>query len=134
MNDKNFIDWENYVFGFGYGTGEEYTLKALKTFLYYCKLNGYGYHVLETTVTPTVAWLLINILCHADILEYGTSLRFGWLTEKGKLLRKFMLSKTEDELYEMVNVDQDYVYCYPDYCNCDLPKGVTCNNPLFKAS
>jgi hypothetical protein len=33
LSDKNFIGWEGDVFGFGYGTGEQYTLKALKDFM-----------------------------------------------------------------------------------------------------
>jgi hypothetical protein len=36
MTDKNFIDWESQVFGYGYGTGEEYTLKALQVFIEHC--------------------------------------------------------------------------------------------------
>jgi len=130
MKDKHFIDWESHVFGFGYGTGEQYTLKALKEFLVLCEPGkNYDYQVLEKKLTPTIAWLMINILSHADIIEYGTSPRFGWLTTKGELLRKFMLHKKIDDLYEMVNVDSEYIHCYPDYCNCE----VKCENPMFKA-
>lgn len=131
LTNKHFIDWESSVFGYGYGTGEEYTLTALKRFLELCNKNeehGYNYEILEKELTPTTAWLLINILCHADIIEYGTSPRFGWLTEKGDYLKEFIDKKTAEDLYEMVNVDSDYVHCYPDHCNCE----VNCNNPMFK--
>ncbi|GAG02270.1 unnamed protein product, partial [marine sediment metagenome] len=30
--EEQFIDWESEVFGFGYGSGEEHILKALKEF------------------------------------------------------------------------------------------------------
>jgi len=29
IENKQFIDWEAHTFGFGYGTGEQYTIPAL---------------------------------------------------------------------------------------------------------
>jgi len=79
-----FRDWESHVFGYGYGTGEAYVIPVLKTFLEHCNegyyKHSYQYDVLEKAVTAPVAWLLINTLCHADIIEYGTSPRYAWLT------------------------------------------------------
>jgi hypothetical protein len=134
MKNKHFIDWESETFGYGYGSGEVWTIPALRKFLELCNEgdyeHAYNHEVLEKKLKSTVAWLLINILCHADIIEYGTSPRYGWLTKKGELLKSFMANKTEDELLEMISVDQYYNHCYKDYCNCDSP----CNNPLFYES
>lgn len=130
LSDKHFIDWEAQVFGFGYGTGEVHTLAALKSLLEAAHENcSYGYRNFEKAVGELPAWLLINTLCHADIIDYGTSPRFGWLTDKGKLLRDYVRTKTAEELYALVAMrDDDYIHCYPDYCNCDAP----CLNPMFK--
>ena len=133
LTDKSFIDWEVEYFGFGYGTGEEFTLKALKKF--FSKFgNGYDHRDVEKAFGELSAWLLINILCGADIIEYGTSPRFGWFTEKGELLRDYIKSKKNDELYNLImDTDENYIYCGKDYCNCGkeskLEKCI--NNQLF---
>lgn len=88
--EQNFADWEGNAFGFGYGTGEPHTLRALKGFFDALGTeNGahcYNYEKLEEALTAPVAWLLINILCRhgADVIEYGTSPRYGWLTTEGE--------------------------------------------------
>ena len=103
MNDKEFRKWENEVFGYGYGTGEAHTVRAVKAFFAACPAKGnYDYSMLENELSPVVFWLLLNIFAHADIIEYGTSPRFGWLTSKGKQIQNYVLSKTDDELYEIV--------------------------------
>jgi len=131
MTDKHFIDWEHEVFGFGYGTGEQHTLGALKSFIEYCNegeyKHAYDYERIEKALTPAVAWLMINILCKADILDYGTSPRYGWLSEKGEILKTYVEMRSADELYNLTSVDQDYHHCYKDHCNCESP----CDNPLF---
>lgn len=136
ITDKNFIDWESHVFGYGYGTGEIETLKVLKTFIELC--NGgtggqYDYGVLAMELTPEVTWLLINTLCHCGIIEYGTSTRYGWLTKAGVMLKEYLAGKTFEELYEIISVDEDFDLCSPDCCNCgdNVGKKIDCN-PLFK--
>lgn len=126
ITDKHFADWESWAFGYGYGTGEPHTLGALRDFLAAFE-SSYDYERLENTLGERVAWLLINTLCHADILEYGTSPRYGWLTERGRVLREFVAGKSLDELYAMTCRDESAVVCSPDYCNCEAP----CKNPLF---
>lgn len=135
--DQSFADWEGHAFGFGYGTGEPHIFAALKTFLH----NTYGdqgasyeYEALEKELTPTVAWLMINALCRVDIIEYGSSPRYGWLTEQGLLLRSYCGNKPVDDLYELIQVPEDYVHCYPDVCNCGpagYQEGVKCPNPFW---
>lgn len=135
ITDKNFIDWESTVFGYGYGTGEEFTLKALIEFFNNCFkedsiLLKYDYEIMETKLGSTVAWLMINILAKANIIEYGTSPRYGWLTKAGEFLYEYVKTKNFDELYDIVmSTDEDYDYCYPDHCECD--KGIDECNPLF---
>lgn len=132
--ERHFAEWHAHVFGFGYGTGEEHILPALAAFLTAIPHEGpYDYQSIETAVTPTVAWLLINTLCQADIIEYGTSPRFGWLTKEGRALRDFVNTKTTEQLYELATMD-GLDYCAPDLCNCG-PNGYTpkklCHNPFW---
>jgi hypothetical protein len=134
--EQSFADWEGHTFGFGYGTGEPHILRALKGFFDAFGVddrpNSYNYEALEEAVTAPVAWLLINRLCQVDIIEYGTSPRFAWLTKEGEALRTFLASKTVGELEEIVGANDDH--CYPDACNCGLTgyeKGRVCYNPFW---
>ena len=100
--DDHFRDWESDTFGYGYGTGEEYIIPALREFMVTCPDGGcYDHSVLEADLGRAVAWLLINTLCHCGIIEYSTSPRYGWLSKEGKALKDYMLSKTVSELYEI---------------------------------
>jgi hypothetical protein len=134
--DQCFSDWEGHVFGFGYGTGEPYILPVLKQFLSECPIDGAYDHVkLEATLSPPVAWLLINMLAGANVLEYGTSPRFGWLTPQGIRLKEYVGSKTVDELVDLVCRDEDYTPCYPTACNCGpdgYEEGRKCENPFWR--
>jgi len=102
---KMYLAIEDKLFGFGYGTGEQYTLQALKGIMN--NLNSdkrtYDFELFEQHLTPTIAWLMINALCRVDIFDYGTSPRFGWLSEKGEELRDFLEKHTIDELCEILN-------------------------------
>ena len=132
--DQFFSDWETSALGYGYGSGEEHILKALKTFFALCPSGdadsrGYDYKVLEQELTPTVAWLLINLLCKWDILEYGTSPRYAWMTDQGYAMKKYFDERTLEQLCEACSHDENYSECYPDACNCDGPK--MCANPFW---
>ena len=136
--DENWIDWEGHAFGFGYGSGEPHTIAALKRFMELAPVDGaYDYAVLESELTPTVAWLLINLLCRSDVdmLEYGTSPRYAWLTARGKALKAYMATKSIDDLVELTcGHDEDYAICYPDTCNCGpngYEAGKRCPNPFW---
>lgn len=127
--DDYFTDWEAHVFGYGYGSGEEHVIPALKRFFVLCPANsGYDYQTLEVKLTPAVAWLLINVLAHADLLEYGTSPRYAWLTERGRALKQYLDSKSAEELQAILARDYDR-HCYPDHCNCD---DGPCHNPFWR--
>lgn len=136
--EDSFKDWESSAFGFGYGSGEPYVIPALRTFLEHCTgLGGtaYDYAEMERLLGPVATWLLISALCRADILEYGTSPRFGWLTPHGKRLQDFMLSKSADGLVEIACAEREgYDVCYPDVCNHGpdgYVAGRVCSNPFW---
>ena len=122
--EQHFTDWESEAFGYGYGTGEEHVLAALKAFFAAVPVgapageSNYNYNALEKALTPQVAWLLINALCHQDAIEYGTSPRYGWLTDSGEALGKFFNEHSVEQLEELTSPDQEYVHCFPSYCNC----------------
>ncbi len=131
LTDKHFVDWEGEVFGYGYGSGEPHTLSALmKFFAYLDKQRSYDSDTMETWLGPEVFWLLINALIHADIIDYGTSPRGGWLTVKGEVLRDYLGQNTVDGLCDLLHDHKrwDYIPCYRDLCQCEVP----CKNPLFR--
>lgn len=139
--DDHFRDWEGEVFGYGYGTGEHYVLPALKTFLANCDRSETGFYhheQLEAAVGPAVAWLLINALVSADIIDYGTSPRGGWLSPQGLALKAYVAERSDDQLYDVVTAsDNDgapLIGCHREHCNCG-PKGYTptkiCHNPFW---
>jgi hypothetical protein len=133
--DDYFCDWESHVFGFGYGTGEPHIIPALKVFMAACPAKGnYDFKNLEKATGPTVAWLLINIFGRAELIEYGTSPRFGWLTKQGAALKAYLENKTVDELLSNIDRGVAYTYCYPDGCNCGpngYEPGRICENPFW---
>jgi hypothetical protein len=140
--EQSFVDWEANVFGFGYGTGEQHVLRALKLFMDAIGRddmpNAYDYEKLEAVCGAEVTWLLINILCRhgVDIIEYGSSPRYGWLTPEGERLLTFMATKTVGELEELVcGRTEDHPPCAPDCCNCGpngYEKGRVCPNPFWQ--
>ena len=118
MNDREkelqFTDWENMVFGAGYGSGELPILKSVKVFFDLLEDGrSYSYKALEDKLEATVTWLLINAFDKGDVIEWGTSARFGWLTSSGEYVRDFIKDKTAEELYEIVMTDNDGI------CMCD---------------
>jgi hypothetical protein len=133
--DDYFVDWESKIFGYGYGAGEEYVIAALKKFMEMVPMEGcYEYKQLECELSPTVAWLLINILCKAHILEYGSSPRHAWLTNCGRRLKEYLGNNTLEQLENVLDVTGDYTVCYPDVCNCGptgYQEGLVCQNPFW---
>jgi hypothetical protein len=104
MTLDEFVELEDEMFGYGYGTGEKYTLATLKDIMANLEQNKRSYNcaVLEDKLGGRVAWLMINALIKADVFDYGISTRTGWLTGKGEALRNFLEKYTEDELYEIL--------------------------------
>ena len=127
---EHFSDWESHVFGYGYGTGEPVIVPALVRFMAVIPDNGgYDFRELERVTSPETAWLLINALCHADLIEYGTSPRFGWLTPQGRALRRFVADWSLEDLVRFCSERPErFVPCMPDYCNCD---DGPCHNPFW---
>lgn len=109
--DKWFNNWEGEVLGFGYGTGEAVLLPIIKSFLKEIPMDSnYDFSILEEKCGAENTWFMINLLANADNLEYGGSPRFGWLTPSGKLLKKYVDSKSIDEMYELLTRDYKYEY------------------------
>lgn len=106
MNEQEFKEWEQDTFGYGYGTGETPILTILKTFMQSLEdERRYDYRNLEKIFGTGITWLLLNALAKSDTIEYGTSIRFGWLTKKGEKLRDFIKNKTITQLYEIIMED-----------------------------
>jgi len=137
--DQNFADWESETFGLGYGTGEPHILRALKAFFDAFGVddrpNSYNYEALEEAITAPVAWLLITRLIQVDIIEYGTSPRYAWLTSEGEALKAFIETKTVGELVDICcDRSEDNPNCGPESCNCGpngYEAGRVCFNPFW---
>ncbi len=131
ITNKNFADWHNDVFGYGYGSGEEYWIPSLHRLLTELLVNRRNYEslTLEGAFGGLGAWLLINALCGAEIFEYGTSPRYGWLTERGELLREYAAAHSAEQLEEIATEIRENS-CMRDWCNCTSTAS-TCN-PLFR--
>ncbi len=128
---EHFHDWEQHVFGFGYGSGEEHVLPVVKQLLSLADARGcFDYTILERELSPPIAWLLLNTFCHAQLLEYGTSSRFPWLTAEGRALKQFVDAHTAEQLADLTERSEDYYECHPTYCNCD---DGPCKNPFWIA-
>ena len=136
--ERHFAEWFGEEFGFGYGTGEPHMLAALSGFMEAVggegSPNAYDYQVMERRLTPTVAWLMINALCRCNVIEYGTSPRFGWLTPQGIALKAFTAGRSVDDLVAVAMID-DLDHCAPNFCNCG-PDGYSkkklCHNPFWR--
>ena len=92
------------IFGYNYGSGEKYIIPELRKLINLCPNNGtYDYREFESCFGGLAAWLFINILCGKDVIEYGTSPRFGWLTDKGRELKTTINAMTDDEIVESID-------------------------------
>jgi hypothetical protein len=111
--ELQFIEWESKVFGAGYGTGELPIMKSVKIFFECFNNNSYDHEILEKALGDSVTWLLINLFNHYNIIEWGTSARYGWLTSSGEYVRDFIKDKTPEELYELLMTDHEPV------CMCE---------------
>jgi hypothetical protein len=92
------------------------------------------YRKLEAACGPAVAWLLINTLVKANVIAYGTSPRFAWLTKEGVALRGFLAGKTVEQLVGTCCTGDEHDYCGPTWCNCGPSgheAGRKCQNPFW---
>lgn len=132
--DEYFRDWESNAFGFGYGSGEEFIIPTIKKFMALvpeldAESRTYDSGVLEKELGGETAWFLINVFGKQDIIEYGTSPRFAWLTEQGYALKKYLSERSVDQLFEAIQHDESYAECWPDSCNCTPDE---CHNPFWE--
>lgn len=112
--ELQFIDWESRVFGSGYGSGELPILKSIKVFFENLEdKRSYDYEILEKELGETVTWLLINAFDKGNMIEWGTSARYGWLTSCGEFVGNFIKNKTPEQLYEILMDDHEII------CQCD---------------
>jgi hypothetical protein len=101
--EGRFRRWESDTFGYGYGTGEMPVLRSVRVFFENLTPdNKYDHETLDRFLGGAITWLLINAFAKSDTIEYGTSPRYGWLTEKGVFVKDFIKDKTDIELYELI--------------------------------
>lgn len=113
MTDQEFCRFESEYFGYGYGSGEEFIIPYLKPFFKSIPIDGcYDHKVIEQECGGFPTWILINILCKSprdtrlvkeSVIEYGSSPRFGWLTDFGKSLKQFVDTHSKEELLAILD-------------------------------
>lgn len=117
MNHKDYT-WEQiqdiqelFPFECGYGTGEEHTIPLVYKFMELLEDGRlYNFEVMEEVLGKVVAWVLIELLSNCDLIEWGTSSRFGWLTTRGEELRDMVGKFTQAEMYYLVTaIPNDYI-------------------------
>jgi hypothetical protein len=88
-----------------YGSGEYSILCALrKIFLTFehSDMGNYLYdyeQIIKAAENESLGWSLIVLLDHADFIDWGTSIRYGWTDNGGTEFVKFILNNKLDELY-----------------------------------
>ena len=118
MKEENqFSQWENRTFGAGYGTGELPILKAVKVFFDSLEDREYDYKILEKKLGDTVTWLLINAFEKQNMIEWGTSARYGWITACGEYVKDYIKDKTPEQLYEILMAEHNEPICE---CNGEM--------------
>ena len=105
-----FIDSTDLLF---YGEFESMFLEELDIVLAYCAMES-KMPVINEMIERYGFWTMISFLNNADMVEYGTSPRTAWLTDKGKRLHAFISSKSLDELEELLQVDYQDRYAYDE--------------------
>jgi len=152
--DNYFYDWFGEVFGYLYGTGEQYVVPALKEFLSYYKREAFAPLGIDelvtnlsqpplTTLTPATIWMLVNTLNAYDILDYGISPRYGWLTDEGFELRKYLDDHSVRHILDVLFQEHESTKNVMMSCNVgttiyscscedrDVDKGIRCINPFI---
>ena len=127
--ELQFKEWFYSNFGYGYGSGEEPVLRAIRAFFGACfydnddvKEEGYPryqYTTLEELLGQPLAWVLINKFCDDDIINYGSSSRYGWIENRGIRLKKFLEERSISELLVILFKDNERELCTEQYCYCD---------------
>ena len=111
IDEKGFIEIDDAVFGFGYGDeGDGAVWGAVKEYLSHkesdCNIICTG--LAGEKIGGVVVWLIVNAFIHHDLLDYGTSPRVPWLTEKGIALKEFIETKTVEELCAIIDGERIY--------------------------
>jgi hypothetical protein len=61
----------------------------------------------DNSINNVTWWFCISWLVSIDCIEYGTSPRGGWLTEKGEALKKYVL-ENENPIEKLIEIDQQF--------------------------
>lgn len=102
MDEQEFCEWYGEVLGYGYGTGDVHYCNNLRHFFWLAAQPGpYDYNEMERDMGAAVFWLLLNTLCNAGVVDYGTSPRAGWLSPEGRRIADFV-NGYEGSLYDLV--------------------------------
>lgn len=110
-DDRMFASLCSDKLGWGAYGGDEALYPALRSFLMWCTpsegsgVPAYDYRDVSEVIGAAAAWLLVYALVRADLVEYGTSPRFGWLTPEGCWLRDYVKNRTPEQLADVHQAD-----------------------------
>jgi hypothetical protein len=97
LDELGFIEFEHRV------GGAPHVSRALKGLCEVVPLGGCDCQIVERALTAPVAWLMINALRHADIIEQGPSMRSIRFTDRGVFLAEFVRVRSVENLAELID-------------------------------
>jgi len=104
--EKNEIKWIQDTWDFDVYGEEMPLIKAVRTFFDSFSGKKYDYRkVMSNMGNEALGLLLIHVMDEYGNIDYGTSLRFGWTTEKGEHLRMILQHYTDEKIYDAIHTE-----------------------------
>lgn len=107
--DDQFRNWYRHVFGDGYGSAEPVVVSLMKKFFEHVEgYDGRGYNTYdmqEQGWDEGQLWLLVALLDKGGCLEWGTSIRIGWIRCQTELVRDYLRDKSREDVLELLMGD-----------------------------
>lgn len=111
LTKKFYPFWDKFNAGC-YGEGEGYLIETLQTMFKTFEVNehgniNYNYEKIEEALGKHLGWAMIVLIDHAGFIEWGTSIRFGWIPTEAHPFIEMVLNNSVDALYDVATIELD---------------------------